>query len=141
MESLVIDLRGNPGGDAAAAITLAGDFLDSGSVVAVLTDGDGDETVYRARGPRPRMFPLTILVDRGTASAAELFAGSLQAYGRARLVGERTYGKGVVRAVVPSADGPRYDAVAVFRLPDGRAPQRGGLSPDLTWEELGEHRP
>jgi carboxyl-terminal processing protease len=140
MESLVLDLRGNPGGDAAAAIALAGDFLAAGSVVAVLTDGDGDETVYRATGARPHLFPLTLLVDRWTASAAELFAGSLQAYGRAVLVGETTYGKGVVRAVVPSFDGPRYEAVAVFRLPDGRAPERGGLSPDLTWEELGDQR-
>jgi carboxyl-terminal processing protease len=131
MEALILDLRGNPGGDALAAIALAGDFLEPGSLVAVMVDGDGDETRYHARCGQPHRFPLAILVDGGTASAAEIFAGSLQAHGRAVLVGETTYGKGVAQAVVPSPSGPRYETVASFVLPGDRALQGAGLRPDV----------
>ena len=136
MTALILDLRGNPGGDALAAIALAADFLEAGSLVAVMTDGDGDETRYRAHGTQPHRFPLALLVDAGTASAAEIFAGSLQAHGRAVLVGDRTYGKGLAQAVVPSPGGLRYETVATISLPDGRALQGTGLRPELTWEDL-----
>jgi carboxyl-terminal processing protease len=138
---IVLDLRGNPGGDVAAAVEVAGDFLEPGAVVAVMTDGDGDETVYRTRGrPRHGAF-VALLVDGGTASAAEVFAGCLQAHGRAVLVGERTYGKGVARTAVHSTDGAKLAAVATFTLPDGSALDGAGLCPDLTWEDLTTESP
>jgi carboxyl-terminal processing protease len=140
MDALILDLRGNPGGDAAAAVELASDFLEPGSVITVMTDGDGDETVYRARTLCPHRFPLAILVDGGTASAAEIFASSLQAHGRAVVVGDRTYGKGVARTVVPSPQGARYDTVASFSRPDGRHLEGGGICPDLSWAEVATGR-
>jgi carboxyl-terminal processing protease len=132
MEALVLDLRGNPGGEMNAFVQLAGDFLEPGSIIATMTDADGDDTVYRAQQPLPYRFPVTLLVDAGTASAAELFAGCLQAHGRATVVGERTYGKGEAQTVVISPDGSAlYATVASFTLPDGQRVQGVGVTPDL----------
>jgi carboxyl-terminal processing protease len=134
MTSLLLDLRGNPGGEMNAFVQLAGDFLAPGSVVVTMTDTDGDDTVYRARQPAPYLFPVTLLVDAGTASAAELFAGCLQAHGRAVVAGERTFGKGEAQAVVVSAAGDAvYGTVARFTLPDGRTVQGAGIEPDVPW--------
>lgn len=133
MEGLILDLRDNPGGDLLAAVELAGDFLDAGSVIATLRDAEGDETVHRARRERPHRFPLFLLVNRGTASAAELFAGALQAHGRAVLAGERTHGKGTALQVSPGPGGrgATCGVAATFTLPGG-APLHGvGLVPDL----------
>jgi carboxyl-terminal processing protease len=123
---LVIDLRGNPGGEVGACIDLLRDLLPEGAEIARLVDADGDATVYRARGDRYGG-PLTVLVDRGTASAAELFAGSLQAHRRARIAGERTYGKAVVTAQGPDGEAGQ---VARFVLPGGREVQGIGVTPD-----------
>jgi len=131
LTSLVVDLRGNPGGEMNAFLQLAGDFLAPGSVVVTMTDPDGDDTVYRARQPAPYTVPVVLLVDGGTASAAELFAGCLKAHGRAVVVGERTYGKGEAQAVVASRKGAVYGTVATFTLPDGRSVQGIGVEPDL----------
>jgi carboxyl-terminal processing protease len=130
MEELVLDLRDNPGGDATAFAELAGDFLEPGSVVVTRIDADGDETVIRSSQERPHRFPLTIVVNRRTASAAELFAGCLAAHGRAIVVGERTYGKGVGQEIVVSASGAARAVTTVrYRLPDGREVQGAGVEP------------
>jgi carboxyl-terminal processing protease len=116
MRSLVIDLRDNPGGEARAFVELAGDFLEAGSDVATMVDGEGDETVYRSSCEEPHRMPVTVLVNRGTASAAELFAECLQAHGRATVQGGPTYGKHLGQAVVVGPDGrPRTATVAGFR--------------------------
>jgi carboxyl-terminal processing protease len=125
---LEVDLRGNPGGEIDACVELLRDLLPAGAVVARLVDNDGDETVYRARGTAI-VGAITVLVDRGTASAAELFAGSLQCHGRARIEGERTYGKSMVTAAV---EGGHSGRVARFLLPDGRDVQGVGLEPDVS---------
>lgn len=134
MRALVIDLRGSPGGEMDAFLRLAGDFLPAGAVLATMTDGDGDEVVYRARQEDPYAFPLVVLVDRTTASAAELFAGCLQSHGRAVIVGETTYGKGVAQSYVPALHGEGfvYASVASFVLPQGEVIQGVGVSPDVT---------
>jgi carboxyl-terminal processing protease len=131
--ALIVDLRGCPGGDLDAAVALAGDFLDEGAVVVTAVDGDGDETVYRARRGEPYRFPLFLLVDRRTASAAEVFAGCLKAHGRAVIVGERTYGKGTAQQILPGlgAPGAHYATVAAFTLPDGAPLDGRGVEPDL----------
>jgi carboxyl-terminal processing protease len=131
MRELVLDLRHNPGGELNAALELAGDFLEPGSELARVVDDDGDETVHSARGEPSYRFPLLVLVDRATASAAELFAGCLQAHGRARLAGEPTYGKGAGAALVPLPDGSLRARTARFTLPGGRPVQGHGLVPDL----------
>jgi carboxyl-terminal processing protease len=133
LRALVLDLRGCPGGEMIAAIELGSDFLDEGAIVVTAIDADGDETVYRARGERRYRFPLLLVVDGGTASAAEIFAGCLQAHGRAVVVGERTYGKGSAQRIVPDRDGPGavYATVASFALPDGQPIEGRGVRPDV----------
>lgn len=126
LTSLVFDVRGNPGGDVLAAIELLRDLLPEGSVVATLADRDGDETTYRARGDL-YPWPIRLIVDGGTASAAELFAGSLQAHGRARVAGEKTYGKGALGQL---GAGSFLDA-GHFLLPGGVDVRAAGVSPDV----------
>jgi carboxyl-terminal processing protease len=122
MRELWIDLRDNPGGEATAFIELAGDFLEPGSVVATMVDGEGDETVHRSWHERPYRMPVTVLVNRGTASAAELFAECLLAHGRARVLGGPTYGKRAAQQVVLAPDGRARAATVVgFRAPRGGA--------------------
>jgi carboxyl-terminal processing protease len=135
LRALILDLRGNPGGEVTAMVELAGDFLEPGSVVLTMVDADGDETVYRARGERPYRFPVAVLVDGDTASAAELFAGSLQAHGRALVVGEATFGKGVGQRLVPRLDGAGIERVTAARyvLPDGQQIQGEGVQPQIAW--------
>jgi carboxyl-terminal processing protease len=127
MRELTIDLRDNPGGEATAFLELAGDFLEPGSVVATRVDGDGDETVYRSWQERPYRMPVTILVNRGTASAAELFAECLAAQGRAKVEGGPTYGKRTGQQVVIGVDGsPRAATVAGFRVAGRLSDVRAG---------------
>lgn len=133
MAELVIDVRGNPGGELLSFVELAGDFLPSGSVVARVVDGDGDETVHRSWQERPYRFPVTVLVDGDTASAAEMFAGCLAAHGRARVVGGPTRGKDVGQTVIVAPDGATWTATVVrvqtgdvsLRAPPDVAVRRG----------------
>jgi carboxyl-terminal processing protease len=128
VSALILDLTGCPGGELVSALELAGDFLDEGAVLVTATDADGDETVHRARGARPYRFPLFLLVDRRTASAAEVFAGAMKAHRRATLIGEPTYGKGSAQRLVLGA---RYATVAQLTLPDGVCIEGRGVLPDI----------
>jgi carboxyl-terminal processing protease len=133
MRALILDLRSNPGGQLDACLRLAEDFLPEGAILARTVDDDGDETIHRGRRERPYAMPVAVLVDRRTASAAELFAGCLQAHGRAVLVGETTYGKGSAQRMVSAADGVSvvYVTVARCSLPDGAAIDGLGVRPDV----------
>jgi carboxyl-terminal processing protease len=131
--ALVLDLRGCPGGELTAALELAGDFLPQGALLVTSTDADGDDTVHRARQEPSYRFPLVVLVDGGTASAAEVFAGALQAHGRAVVVGQRTYGKGSAQKLVPgvSPTGACYATFATLTLPSGEPIEGRGIHPDI----------
>ncbi|WP_438028299.1 S41 family peptidase [Sorangium sp. So ce233] len=133
LETLVLDLRDNPGGELTAFLELAGDFLEPGSVLGRAIDADGDEVVYRSNHRDPCRAPLWILVDRGTASAAELFAGCLQWHGRAIVAGERTYGKGTaLKVAVDPAEGAQVlTPAAMVVLPGGESIQATGVRPDV----------
>lgn len=150
MTSLLVDLRGNGGGELDSFVRLAGDFLEDGALIVTLVDSDGDEVERRARQSRDYAFPVALLVDAGTASAAELFAGCLQVHGRGIVVGERTYGKGEAQTVVPRADGTVvYASVVTLALPGGRSVQGVGVEPDLpsargdveAWRAMAERLP
>lgn len=131
--ALILDLRGCAGGDLMAAIALAGDFLAEGTAIASVVDTEGDETAYRSQQERPYTFPLVLLVDRRTASAAEVFAGCMKVHGRALVVGERTWGKGSVQRLLPgiAEPGAFYATVATVRLPDGEPLDGRGVDPDV----------
>jgi carboxyl-terminal processing protease len=129
MQALVIDLRDNPGGDAREALRLADDFLPQGAPLAVRVEGDGERELLLARGASCYPLPVTLLVNHGTASAAELFAGALQANGRATLVGERTYGKGVAHTLDARGASAGWRQAGEYLLPDGRPISGVGLCP------------
>jgi len=134
--ALILDLRGNPGGDVLAAIDFVSEFLPEGNVIAKWIDADGDETVHRSFNAEPNAWPMVVLVDRFTASAAEVVAGALRTHGRAVLLGEKTYGKGTVQAFVGAMAGPAYESIARMVLPDGTNIQGVGIPVDT--ETLGD---
>jgi len=138
VEGIVLDLRANPGGIVDEAQLVASAFLEEGEIVT--TRGRSvPEQVYRATGqPVSPDTPLVVLVDRSSASASEIVAGALQDRDRAKLVGTRTFGKGVFQSVVELDNGGALDiTVGQYFLPSGRnlggkGTSRGaGLKPDV----------
>jgi len=128
--SLVLDLRGNPGGLLESAIEVSSRFLERGIVVYEVL-ADGTERRYAVR-PRVRASePVVVLVDESTASAAEILAGALQDHGRAQLVGERTRGKGSVQLAYELSDGSSVHVTsAVWLIPNREEINGVGLVPD-----------
>lgn len=133
MTSLVIDLRNNGGGYVTAAQKIAGLFVKNG-VLAHLKDRDGnDDPLPLSGGGKP--YPVTILVNGYSASASELLAGALQDYGVAKLVGTKTYGKGVVQSIIPLQSGGVIKVtVQEYFTPKGRKVDKTGLQPDQVVE-------
>ncbi|GAA4026328.1 S41 family peptidase [Hymenobacter glaciei] len=124
---LVLDLRGNPGGYLDRATRLADEFI-AGSRKIVYTDGKGDQydsqTYARVAGEFEEG-PLVVLVDEGSASAAEVVAGALQDHDRAIIVGRRTFGKGLVQQPIPLSDGGELRlTIARYYTPVGRSIQK-----------------
>ncbi len=129
----ILDLRDSPGGDLFEALDCAALFLPEGVPLAQVRDGRGEVRTYRApAGPKPGPGPLVLWVGPGTASAAEVFAGILQHYVVATLVGQRTHGKCRSQTDLGLSDGSvlRLTNRRVL-LPDGRDCTGEGLSPDL----------
>ncbi|MDE1974899.1 MAG: S41 family peptidase [Patescibacteria group bacterium] len=131
---LVLDLRGNPGGYLEAAVDMASWFLPAGSVVVTEDFGkNGSPQIYRSRGYDifNNNLDMVILVNGGTASAAEILSGALEEHGVAKLVGDKTFGKGVVQELVPITDDTSLKVtVARWLTPDGHNLQHDGLDPD-----------
>ncbi|MBW2531462.1 MAG: DUF4150 domain-containing protein [Deltaproteobacteria bacterium] len=130
---VVLDLRGNPGGDLDAMARLADDFLPPDAIIYRASGPDGREVVRRARRPARYDQPLLILVDEKTASAGELLAGCLQHHRRAVVAGTRTYGKGCAQRLLPDGEGARYTTVAHCRLASGAELEGVGVTPDIAW--------
>ncbi|MDE3190313.1 MAG: PDZ domain-containing protein [Acidobacteriota bacterium] len=128
---LVLDLRGDPGGLLSEAVAVSSVFLDGGPVVSLSGAHFVHEEFHATRGHVTKL-PLVVLVDRYTASAAEIVAAALEERGRALVVGERTFGKGVVQAVDPLANGAALVVtVASYYTPDGESISRVGVIPEL----------
>lgn len=129
--SVVLDLRGNPGGLLTEAVDTASAFLRGGVVVSY-TRRDSAPRLLDAADQGDLSTPLVVLVDGGTASAAEVVAGALQDRGRAVLVGARTFGKGSVQEPHALTDGSALAlTVATYQLPSGRSVEGVGLEPDI----------
>ncbi|MGL4460819.1 MAG: S41 family peptidase, partial [Planctomycetia bacterium] len=148
MRSLLIDLRGNPGGLLDVAVQTANIFVDQGVIVSTQGRSWGQSWSHRALQRPVWKFPLILLVDGDSASASEILAGALQDLGRAKVVGTRTYGKGSVQSIFPlngAGAGLRL-TTAHFFSPTGRPYERRGVTPDVTvlrtpLGELGEESP
>lgn len=136
MKRLILDLRGNPGGDLQQTVEILGFFVPPGTAV-VTTQGRGGEvqgeplkTAERQR--RKRDYPINVLIDRMSASASELTAGALQDLKRAVIVGETSYGKGSVQNIIPMGGGTALRlTIATYHTPSGKTPHRVGVTPDV----------
>ncbi len=130
--ALVVDLRGCPGGDLDGAVALAASFLEPGAEIVRVEDGDGDETVRRATLPPVHTLPVVVLIDGGTASAAEVFAACLSAHGRATLLGARTHGKATAQRLASRGDSFDYQTAARCSGPGGAVIDGVGVEPGVT---------
>jgi carboxyl-terminal processing protease len=134
MRALVLDLRNNPGGLLSSAVDIGGLFLEAGRLI-VYTQGrsERDRVSYRASGDSPYAdLPLAILVNVGSASAAEIVAGALQDQRRAVLIGEPTFGKGSVQSVYPLDEGSALRlTTAKYYTPSERVIHGNGIEPDI----------
>ena len=133
MRSLVVDLRGNPGGLLSAAVDVSDLFLERGLVVATRGRSPEEDFNYSASRPGTWRMPLVVLVDGESASSSEIFAGAMRDHGRATLVGSRTYGKGSIQGIFPlevGGVGMRL-TTAKFFSPKGLPYSRVGVEPDV----------
>ena len=125
LNGLVIDLRGNPGGLLNEAVNMADKFLKKGDIVVSQRGRAFPDQVYRAPRGSDQKYPIVVLVNRNSASAAEIVSGALQDHDRALIVGETTFGKGLVQTVEPM---PENTALALttyhYYTPSGRLIQR-----------------
>lgn len=143
LRGIVIDLRDNPGGVLQGAVEMADGFLDDGLIVSTRGRNSAMQMEFGAHpGQWLTDIPLLVLVDRGTASASEVFAGALQDHGRALIVGERTFGKGSVQSVLPLRNGNGIKlTTARYYTPSGRSIQAQGIRPDVLYEGGGAANP
>jgi carboxyl-terminal processing protease len=137
-DKLVVDLRNNPGGYLEAAIDMASWFLPTGKVVVTEDFGQKQEPeVYKSKGYDifNENLKMAILVNEGSASASEIFAGAMREYGKAVLIGETTFGKGSVQELIPVTDNTSLKVtVAHWLTPNGNSISDGGLTPDIEVE-------
>ena len=133
LSGLVVDLRNNPGGVLEAAGEVADAFLDGGVIVSA--DGRVSDARFRLEAQPGDVMdgaPVTLLVNGGSASASEIVAGALQDHGRARVVGEPTFGKGSVQTVMPLSRGRAIKlTTSRYYTPSGRSIHKRGITPDV----------
>ncbi len=136
LRGLVLDLRSNPGGLLTAAVQVADDLLDKGTIVSTRGRIPISDTEFKATpGDRLAGAPVVVLVDAGSASASEVLAGALRDNRRARIVGSRTFGKGSVQTVLPLDNGDSVKlTTARYYTPSGKSIQASGIVPDVAFE-------
>ena len=136
---IVLDLRNNPGGLLDAAVDVASQFLAQGTVVDVEDSEGKHSSLAVKRGGIATHLPLIVLVNEGSASASEIVAGALQDYGRAKLAGNQTFGKGSVQLIRNLDDGSAVHlTTARWFTPFGKPIEGVGLTPDFVLEVEGE---
>jgi carboxyl-terminal processing protease len=134
---LVLDLRNNPGGFLEAAVDMASWFLPAGKVVVREDSRSGEEKVYRSKGYNifNKNLKFVILINQGSASASEILAGALSEYGKATLIGEKSFGKGSVQELVPITKNTSLKiTVAKWFTPNKVSISKNGLTPDIKIE-------
>jgi carboxyl-terminal processing protease len=132
VKGIVVDLRNTPGGYLQAAVDIAGNFLQNKSIVVTTEDRDSNSDEYRSQDSVLWNGPLMILMNEYTASASEVLAGALQDYGKAVLLGDTSYGKGVVQSIIPLESGGALKlTTARYLTPRGRSINGIGLIPDV----------
>ncbi len=133
MRSLIVDLRGNPGGLLPASVEVADRFIHSGIIVSTKGRNPMEDFVHRAKAANTWRVPLVVLVDENSASASEIFAAAIRDHDRGVIVGHRSYGKGSVQGIFPlniSGGGVRL-TTAKFYSPTGKAINQIGVAADV----------
>ncbi len=131
MKSLIIDVRGNPGGLLTASVEVADKFVTDGVIVSTRGRSAREDFDYRAHRVGTWRVPLYVLIDGDSASASEIFAGAIHDHRRGPVIGERSYGKGSVQGIFPLAVGSTGVRLttAKFYSPSGRAISKQGVVP------------
>jgi carboxyl-terminal processing protease len=133
INSLVLDLRNNPGGLLNSAVDVSSQFLLPDKLVVFIKDRKGEKVEYRSGKQKSNStIPIVVLVNQGSASASEIVAGALKDWNRAILIGTQTFGKGSVQSVVPLGDGSALRlTTARYYTPNGVSIQTTGITPDI----------
>jgi len=136
----ILDLRNNPGGLLSQAVRISDFFLDNGEIVSTRGRKSRENRKFFAKkGDRIKGKPLIVLINNGSASAAEIVAGALQDQKRAVLLGEATYGKGSVQSIIPLKNrGAIRLTISKYYLPSGKSISEVGVTPDIRVEEEDE---
>lgn len=135
LNGIILDLRNNPGGLLTQAIGVTDLFVDDGVIVSQKgRDLDGEEKFFAKSVNTVTKVPMVVLVNAGSASASEIVSGALQDHKRAIVVGEKTFGKGSVQAILPITQDRKENiklTIAKYYLPSGRTIQATGITPDV----------
>lgn len=136
VDGLIFDVRNNPGGFLETAVEVASNWVKEGEPVVIQKFGDGSEDVFRAEGqPRLAGVPTIVLINGGSASASEIVAGALRDYGIAKLVGEKSFGKGSVQELISLQNKAQLKlTIAKWLTPNGHDLNKEGLEPDIKIE-------
>ena len=136
----VLDLRNNPGGLLAKAINITDFFLDDGEIVSTKGRNVSETRKFFARkGDEIKGKPIIVLINNGSASASEIFAGALKDHKRAIILGENSYGKGSVQSIIPLKNGGGMRlTISKYYLPSGKSISEVGVTPDILVEETGD---
>ena len=138
MKSLIIDLRGNPGGSLRAVVDIGKMLLPKGRIVYT-EDKYGNQDVYESDGKNELDVPLVVLVDKNSASASEILAGAIKDYKIGTLIGTTTFGKGIVQQLFNLKDGSAVKlTVSHYYTPNGNDIHKKGIEPDMVVEFDGE---
>ncbi len=141
MEGLIVDLRYNPGGLTNIVTSILDEFLPAGMTVYYTENKAGEKEVVKTVNAREFNKPVVILINEGSASASEIMSGAMKDYGRAKLVGTKTFGKGLVQQTFFLKDGSAVKVtIAKYFTPNGNYIHGTGIEPDIEvkWPELKE---
>ena len=140
IKGYVLDLRNNPGGLLTQAINITDLFLDDGEIVSTKGRNVSETRKFFARkGDEIKGKPIVVLINNGSASASEIFAGALKDHKRAIILGENSYGKGSVQSIIPLRNGGGMRlTISKYYLPSGKSISEVGVTPDILVEETGD---
>ena len=135
----MLDLRNNPGGLLSKAISITDFFLNDGEIVSTKGRNVSETRKFFARkGDKTNGKPIIVLINNGSASASEIFAGALKDHKRAIILGESSYGKGSVQSIIPLTNGGGMRlTISKYYLPSGKSISEVGVIPDIFVEETG----
>ncbi len=140
IKGYVLDLRNNPGGLLTQAINITDFFLEDGEIVSTKGRKVSETRKFFARkGDEIKGKPIVVLINNGSASASEIFAGALKDHKRAIILGESSYGKGSVQSIIPLTNGGGMRlTISKYYLPSGKSISEVGVTPDILIEEEGD---